>query len=103
MAFTESALVLWTSVDPRRWRLFLVVFLVRMWRLNACERLTLPRTLSSLNSVTDCSRRAKYFFIARRAQQSARLHPLHAALQAHAHLIGGRGRQCRSRFRRWIA
>ena len=22
---------------PRRWRLFLVVFLVRMWRLNACR------------------------------------------------------------------
>src|SRR5437660_12771785 len=42
MAFTESALVLWTPVDPRRWRLFLVVFLVSMWRLNACERLTLP-------------------------------------------------------------
>src|SRR5206468_4387817 len=42
MAFTESALVLWIPVDPRKWRLFLVVFLVRMWRLNACERLRLP-------------------------------------------------------------
>src|SRR5450631_588178 len=42
MAFTESALVLWTPADPRRWRLLLVDFLVRMWRLNACERLTLP-------------------------------------------------------------
>src|SRR5712691_9170788 len=36
-----------TSAVPRKWRLFLVVFLVRMWRLNACERLMLPlpRTL----------------------------------------------------------
>src|SRR6266568_934963 len=31
-----------TSAVPRKWRLFLVVFLVRMWRLNACERLILP-------------------------------------------------------------
>src|SRR5260221_6730685 len=31
-----------TSAVPRKWRLFLVVFLVRMWRLNACERLMLP-------------------------------------------------------------
>src|SRR6266566_4251025 len=42
MALTESALVLWTHVEPRSWRLFLVDFLVRIWRLNACERLTLP-------------------------------------------------------------
>src|SRR5438045_14708 len=42
MALTESALVLWTLVEPRSWRLFLVDFLVRMWRLNACERLMLP-------------------------------------------------------------
>ena len=35
---------------PRSWRLLLVVFLVRMWRLNACERLMLPlaRTLNRL-------------------------------------------------------
>src|SRR5438876_6015142 len=46
MALTESELVLWTPVGPRSCRLFLVDFLVRMWRLNACERLTepLPRT-----------------------------------------------------------
>src|SRR6266851_112624 len=31
-----------TSAVPRKWRLFLVVFVVRMWRLNACERLMLP-------------------------------------------------------------
>src|ERR1700757_2980424 len=42
MAFTESALVLWTRVEPRSCRLFLVDFLVRMWRLYACERLMLP-------------------------------------------------------------
>src|ERR1700704_5534244 len=42
MALTESALVLSTFVIPRRCRLFLVDFLVRMWRLNACERLMLP-------------------------------------------------------------
>src|SRR6476661_8405435 len=42
MARTESALVLWTEVEPRSCRLFLVDFLVRMWRLNACERLMLP-------------------------------------------------------------
>src|ERR1017187_6356179 len=42
MALTESALVLWTLVEPRSCRLFLVDFLVRMWRLNACARLTLP-------------------------------------------------------------
>src|SRR4030095_13938696 len=39
-------LLLWISVEPRRCRFDLVVFLVRMWRLNACERLIepLPRT-----------------------------------------------------------
>src|SRR5690349_18619361 len=42
MARTESALVLWTEAEPRSCRLFLVDFLVRMWRLNACERLMLP-------------------------------------------------------------
>src|SRR6266542_6138469 len=42
MAFTESTLVLWTPVLPRSCRLFLVVLLVRMWRLYACERLMLP-------------------------------------------------------------
>src|SRR5258707_15492485 len=42
MALTESALVLWTPVEPRSCRLFLVDFLVRMWRLNAWERLMLP-------------------------------------------------------------
>src|SRR5499427_10804683 len=42
MALIESAFVLSTPVGPRRCRLFLVVFLVRMWRLNACERLMLP-------------------------------------------------------------
>ena len=31
-----------TAAVPRRCRLFLVVFLVRIWRLNACERLIVP-------------------------------------------------------------
>src|SRR5947207_4760277 len=46
MAFTESTFVLWTPVLPRSCRLFLVVLLVRIWRLYACERsmLPLPRT-----------------------------------------------------------
>src|SRR6185369_2154012 len=46
IALTESMLVLWISAEPRRCRFDLVVFLVRMWRLNACERLIepLPRT-----------------------------------------------------------
>src|SRR5262245_58124369 len=35
-------LVSWTAVGPRRWRLFLVLFLVRMWRLKAWPRLTVP-------------------------------------------------------------
>src|SRR5438132_6549764 len=42
MDFTESTFVLWTLVLPRSCRLFLVVLLVRMWRLYACERLMLP-------------------------------------------------------------
>src|SRR3989442_11775910 len=42
MAFTESTFVLWTPVLPRSCRLFLVVLLVRIWRLYACERLMLP-------------------------------------------------------------
>src|ERR1044071_794316 len=42
MALTESMLVPWISAVPRKCRLFLVVFLVRIWRLNACERLMLP-------------------------------------------------------------
>src|SRR5512142_1689329 len=46
IAATASAFVLSTPIEPRSWRLFLVVRLVRMWRLPACERLTepLPRT-----------------------------------------------------------
>src|SRR6516165_3989561 len=35
-------LVSWTVTGPRRWRLFLVDFFVRMWRLNAWPRLTVP-------------------------------------------------------------
>src|SRR6478752_5442842 len=35
-------LVSCTETGPRRWRLFLVDFLVRMWRLNAWPRLTVP-------------------------------------------------------------
>src|SRR5436305_6076291 len=42
IAFTESMLVAWISAMPRSCRLFLADFLVRMWRLNAMERLTLP-------------------------------------------------------------
>src|SRR5437762_6620748 len=42
MAFTESTFVLWTPVLPRSCRLFLVILLVRMWRLYACERLMVP-------------------------------------------------------------
>src|SRR5678816_2818093 len=34
--------VSWTPTAPRRWRLFLVDFFVRMWRLNAWPRLTVP-------------------------------------------------------------
>src|SRR5688572_1655657 len=35
-------LVSCTLTAPRSWRLFFVVFLVRMWRLNAWPRLTVP-------------------------------------------------------------
>ena len=42
MARTEAMFVSWTVTVPRNWRLFLVVFLVKMWRLNACPRLTEP-------------------------------------------------------------
>src|SRR5437763_16921833 len=42
IACTESRFVTWISAMPRSWRLFLVDFLVRMWRLNAIERLILP-------------------------------------------------------------
>src|SRR6266536_666076 len=42
LAFTESTMLLWTPVLPRSCRVFLVVLLVRMWRLYACERLMLP-------------------------------------------------------------
>src|SRR5687768_10532964 len=42
MARTESMLVSWMPVGPRSCRLDLVDFLVRMWRLNAWPRLTLP-------------------------------------------------------------
>src|SRR3954465_7420314 len=35
-------LVSWTPTGPRRWRLFLVDFFVRMWRLKAWPRLTVP-------------------------------------------------------------
>ena len=42
MARTLFILVAWISVVPRSCRLDFVVFLVRMWRLNACERLIEP-------------------------------------------------------------
>src|SRR5437868_3370649 len=42
MALTESRFVLWIAAVPRNCRLLLVVFLVRIWRLNAIERLMLP-------------------------------------------------------------
>src|SRR6186713_2354006 len=35
-------LVSCTPTEPRRWRLFFVDFFVRMWRLNAWPRLTVP-------------------------------------------------------------
>src|SRR5438067_3081271 len=46
MALTESRFVLWIAAVPRNCRLLLVVFLVRMWRLNAIERLMLPLPLT---------------------------------------------------------
>src|SRR6266702_283939 len=42
MARTCCWSVACTAAVPRRCRLFLVVFLVRIWRLNACERLIVP-------------------------------------------------------------
>src|SRR5580765_4612175 len=42
IAATALAFVAWTLVEPRNCRLFLVVLLVRMWSLNACERLIEP-------------------------------------------------------------
>src|SRR5918993_1018747 len=42
MARTESMLVAWMPVGPRSCRLDLVDFFVRMWRLNAWPRFTLP-------------------------------------------------------------
>src|SRR3954469_23829630 len=46
IAATDAAFVGSTPIEPRSCRLFLVVRLVRMCRLPACERLTepLPRT-----------------------------------------------------------
>ena len=35
IAFADSTLVAWRPAEPRSCRLFLVDFLVRMWRLNA--------------------------------------------------------------------
>ena len=32
----------WTAFEPRNWRLVLVDFLVRIWRLNAEPRLMVP-------------------------------------------------------------
>ena len=50
MRCTLTRLDAWISAVPRNCRLFLVVFLVRMWRLNAMERLIepLPRGLNRL-------------------------------------------------------
>src|SRR5690606_8317172 len=47
IALTDATSESCTAAEPRSWRLFLVVFLVRMWRLNAWPRLMepLPRTL----------------------------------------------------------
>src|SRR5882672_4955293 len=42
IARTRCLSVECTPAVPRKWRLFFVVFFVRMWRLNACERLMLP-------------------------------------------------------------
>src|SRR3954464_10224523 len=42
MARTLTVSASCTCTAPRRWRLFLVVFLVRMWRLKAWPRLTVP-------------------------------------------------------------
>src|SRR5688500_16610193 len=42
MDFTCRLLLWCTSVVPRSWRFLLVLFFVRMWRMNACERLMPP-------------------------------------------------------------
>src|SRR5882672_11200138 len=42
IARTRCLSVECTPAVPRKWRLFFVVFFVRMWRLNACERLIVP-------------------------------------------------------------
>src|SRR3954463_7699742 len=42
ICLTCPMLVSCTVTAPRRWRLFFVDFLVRMWRLNAWARLTVP-------------------------------------------------------------
>jgi len=46
IARIDAVLVEWTAAIPRNWRLFLVVFLVNIWRLKACERLILPLALN---------------------------------------------------------
>ena len=53
MALTDFTSASWTAVEPRSWRLVLVYFLVRMWRLNACPRLIepLPRTIKRLDAL----------------------------------------------------
>src|SRR5690606_23624445 len=53
MARTDFTSASWTAVAPRRWRLLLVVFFVRMWRLNAWPRLMepLPRTRKRLDAL----------------------------------------------------
>ena len=42
MARTETMFESWTAFEPRNWRLVLVVFLVKMWRLKAEPRLIVP-------------------------------------------------------------
>ena len=53
MALTDFTSALWTAVEPRNWRLVLVDFLVRMWRLKAWPRLIepLPRTIKRLEAL----------------------------------------------------
>ena len=47
MRRTDFTSVSCSVTAPRRWRLRLVVFLVRMWRLNACPRLIEPLARTS--------------------------------------------------------
>ncbi|PRC92288.1 hypothetical protein S2091_2947 [Solimicrobium silvestre] len=42
MRMTDTTSAALTFVIPRNWRLFLVVFLVKMWRLKACPHLIVP-------------------------------------------------------------